>query len=163
MTHSKSVSYLPPAFTRSLTLLLLRCSGCLPSVARRGRLQAKTASVSATDEFSFHVIVKDQNMDKLRDFVDAISDPKNEMYGESMTAEEVSAFTAPAEADTKTVMQWLEQVNNTLKRHASCCEGARVPARSLSATFLSPSHAHASDTPCSRAHAPFRGMPVAAG
>jgi hypothetical protein len=97
---------LPPILTlrRALPAYLPACLADWPTH------QAGTESVSSDDSFSFHVIVRDQNMDKLKAFVAAASDPRHAMYGQAMTADEVSVLTAPSAKDTRTVTQWLEQV-----------------------------------------------------
>lgn len=46
-----------------------------------------------------------------------ISDPDNERYGESMTVEEVSEFTAPNAEDTKVVHEWIEAVRYNSVQH----------------------------------------------
>lgn len=70
--------------------------------------QVGDAIVSAQDDFSFLVVVRDQNMDELRAFVETASDPTSPDYGKAMTASEVSEFTRPSASDTATVTQWLD-------------------------------------------------------
>lgn len=72
---------------------------------------AGDVSVKSTDRFEFHVVVQDQNIEELRQYVAEISDPDNEKFGEFMTVQEVSAFTAPNAEDTKVIQEWIEEAD----------------------------------------------------
>jgi len=70
--------------------------------------QAEDSIVTENDDFNFHIIVKDQNMDELRSFVERVSDPTNSEYGKAMSASEVAEFTRPSAEDTAAVTAWLD-------------------------------------------------------
>lgn len=69
--------------------------------------------VLASDEFTFTVVLPNQNMDELRTFVEQISDPDSATYGQSMTNDEVMQFTKPSAEHQKTVTEWLESSDCT--------------------------------------------------
>ena len=56
----------------------------------------------------FTLSVREQNIEKLRQIVESISDPASTEYGEYMTSAQVERMTRPLPEDVAVVTSWLE-------------------------------------------------------
>ncbi|MBN9564654.1 MAG: hypothetical protein J0G29_00935 [Alphaproteobacteria bacterium] len=59
------------------------------------------------DTVSFRVFLKLRNEDKLKEFVDQVSDPKSALYGQYKTLDEIRKIVRPSDEDRLKVKQWL--------------------------------------------------------
>jgi len=68
---------------------------------------AKLDRTASEQLMTVHVFVKQTNLDELQRVVDAVSNPKNEKYGQHLSNDEVHRLIAPTTESVKTVLAWL--------------------------------------------------------
>jgi subtilase family serine protease len=86
-----------------------------PNLGLGWRPAHSTSLVSAEEEVSFSVSLKNQNMDKLKDIASKVSDPKSPEYTKYLTTQEIRDMTKPKASDIKIVLKWATSGN--MKAH----------------------------------------------
>ena len=106
------------------SLILFVCASILTGCEgktffeRRSLFAERWESVSEASEsyvVEFDLLVKEDNMDKMREIVEVISNPKESQYANYMTTEEIDILTKPKTRDLRLVTSWLESQGATFE------------------------------------------------
>jgi tripeptidyl-peptidase-1 len=66
----------------------------------------RVEAVKGSEELTFHVALKQHNVDLLEVLLMAVSDPRSPRYGQHATNEEISALVSPPKSDVDFVASW---------------------------------------------------------
>ena len=71
--------------------------------------QATRSHVHPDASVRFVLVIREQNIETLKETALAVSTPGHAQYGRHLTPEQIAVLTAPAEADVKVVTSWLQE------------------------------------------------------